>query len=482
MKEMSVIMEKVLRCLSAHRMLARNDGVVIGVSGGPDSVALLLALMDASRIRRLNLKLRIVHLNHRIRGREADNDEKFVRKLAARFRLPISVRKRDIRKIAAKQRKSLELVAREVRYGVYRECARKNGATKIALGHTSDDNAETFFFNLMRGAGFTGLGGIPPKRKLEDTEDVFIIRPLMEISRKEVLQFLREKGECFRLDSSNLRTQFYRNKIRHKLIPLIEKEFNPGIREHVSRLTPFFSKLDREYRRRAERLWKRAHKRSRKGELRFGSQALAAQEEILVGYFMRRVLDFFDEDARGLTFNDVRRMQKLFSSKGVHKSLRVGRSEVRVEKTANNVIFRMGGARAGKVPWRRLGVPGKAVYGKQGWRIAAELVEKPERLKRGARFQEIVDFEKAGGGGARFCVRSRRKGDVFRPLGMVGTKKLQDFFIDAKVPESERDGIPLVVSDEKIIWVVGHRISEGVKVDGNTRRFLKLSFIRSEKG
>ena len=147
----------------------------------------------------------------------------------------------DNAKIAAEEKRSVELVAREERYKIYSQVAQRIKAKRIALGHTADDNAETFFFNLMRGAGFTGLGGIPSNRPLDDGNDVFIIRPLIESTRTEVLEFLREKKEAYRMDSSNLATNYVRNKIRHRLIPLIEKEFNPKIKENITRLEPFFS-------------------------------------------------------------------------------------------------------------------------------------------------------------------------------------------------------------------------------------------------
>ena len=240
MKKMSPVLQKIVKTVALHRMLEESDTVIVGISGGPDSVALLLALMDIDRIKKLNLALHLVHLNHRIRGREADADEKFVKNLAARFGLPVSIYRRDIKKIAAGRKKSIELVAREERYKIYKRVAQKVRAKKIALGHTADDNAETFFLNLMRGAGFTGLGGIPAKRRDEDGSDTFIIRPLLELSREEVLTFLKEKSETYRLDSSNLQTHYIRNKIRHKLIPFIEKEFNPRIKKNMTRLAPFF--------------------------------------------------------------------------------------------------------------------------------------------------------------------------------------------------------------------------------------------------
>jgi len=481
MKKISPLLQKIIKTVSTHKMLEKRDSVVAGVSGGPDSVALLLALMDISRIKKLNLALHLVHLNHRIRGREADRDEKFVRVLAGKYGLPISVYRRDVKEIAKKKKKSIELVAREERYKIYERVAQKIKAKKIALGHTADDNAETFFFNLMRGAGFAGLGGIPAMRKLENRGNVFIIRPLMELSRKEVLQFLKDRAEGFRIDSSNLRTEYYRNKIRHKLIPLIEKEFNPRIKENIARLSPFFSELDRRYRLRAEKLWKRVLTKVKADEIRFSGAKRFSGDEILLGYFVRKVFDYFGEDAHLLTFDCVRKIQGFLKISGVHKPARLAASNIRMEKTKTEIVFRKAAPKVQKLRKKALPIPGEVIFGEQGYRIRAQLVKRPKRLKGKNPYREIIDFDKAGGRGARFYVRSRRRGDVFSPLGMIGTKKLQDFFVDEKVPESQRDTLPLVLANEEIIWVVGKRISERVRINENTRSFLMLTFTCSNR-
>jgi tRNA(Ile)-lysidine synthase len=232
-KRMS-LMSSVYGTVQDHAMLTPGDSVLVGVSGGPDSVALLRILSALAD--KLSIKIAVAHLNHCLRGKESDRDEAFVRELASTHGLPLHVQQKNVTAWARENKKSIEEAARDVRYAFYREVASQHGFNRIALGHNYDDNAEQVLMNLLRGSGPRGLAGIPP------TRDNWIIRPLIQTSRQEILAFLTHCHQPFVLDSSNLDTRFLRNKIRHELLPYLIEEYNPGVKASLNRLSDILTK------------------------------------------------------------------------------------------------------------------------------------------------------------------------------------------------------------------------------------------------
>ncbi len=229
--------DNVRRTLDAHGMVTPGDRILVGVSGGPDSVALTRVLARLGKA--LGITLGIAHINHRLRGRESDRDEAFVKDLARELDLAFHPLRIDVAALATEQRKSLEETAREVRYAFFTDLCRHKGYTRTAVGHTLDDNAELVLMNLLRGSGARGLAGIPPVR------DRWIIRPLIDRSKTEVLAFLRETGQAHVVDSTNLETVFLRNRIRNELIPLLKQAYNPGITENLNRVSQIMGEEER---------------------------------------------------------------------------------------------------------------------------------------------------------------------------------------------------------------------------------------------
>ena len=221
-----MIIEKAEETIQKFNMLKENDRVVVAVSGGPDSVALTYLFHRLKK--RCHLYLHLAHLNHMIRKDQARADSLFVGKLAKKLDLPLTCENIKVEDFARKAKLSLEDAARRVRYDFLLKVAKANFASKIALGHNQDDQAETVLMRFLRGSGFSGLRGIPPTRKMQDR---LIIRPLIEIKRSEILRFLSAKNIPFRTDSSNLENLYFRNRIRNKLMPFLEKDFNPNLKE-----------------------------------------------------------------------------------------------------------------------------------------------------------------------------------------------------------------------------------------------------------
>ncbi len=223
------LMARVRDTVQDHAMFSPGDSVLVGVSGGPDSVALLGILTDMAE--EFSLKIAMVHVNHCLRGKESDRDEDFVRELADAYGLVVHVRKKEVAALACEKKRSIEETARDVRYAFYGEITAQYGYHRIALGHNSDDNAEQVLMNLLRGSGLRGLTGIPPIR------DNRIVRPLIRVSRQEILAFLAQRHQSFVLDSSNQDTSYLRNRIRHELLPCLMREYNPEIKSALNRLS-----------------------------------------------------------------------------------------------------------------------------------------------------------------------------------------------------------------------------------------------------
>ncbi|MFH1198817.1 MAG: tRNA lysidine(34) synthetase TilS [Candidatus Omnitrophota bacterium] len=223
-----MIQEKLNKTISSYNLFNEGDRVVAGVSGGPDSVALLYLLNDLKKV--LGLKLYVAHLDHMLR-RGSSKDAEFVKKLAQKLGLPAIIGQINVKRIA--QKGSIEEIARNARLGFLFRVAKENKARKIALAHNMDDQAETVLMRILRGSGLYGLAGILPKRKLCGFE---IVRPLIEISRKEIEAFLRRKKISVRIDPSNLQDIYFRNKIRNKLLPLLQKEYNKNIKEVLANM------------------------------------------------------------------------------------------------------------------------------------------------------------------------------------------------------------------------------------------------------
>lgn len=224
-----MLIEKVKETIGKYRMLDKKDKVLVAVSGGADSVCLLYVLNFLKE--EFDLNLHIAHLNHILRGLESDEDEKFVKNLSAKLDIPITIDRINIKKISKKA--SLEQEARKIRYDFLINVAETQNATKVAIGHTLDDQIETFLMRLVRGTGMNGLRGIPEVRYVDN---LMIIRPLIEVWRREVEEFLEKNSIVFREDSSNYSPEYLRNRIRHNLLPLLSKEYNPNIKNLLVRL------------------------------------------------------------------------------------------------------------------------------------------------------------------------------------------------------------------------------------------------------
>jgi tRNA(Ile)-lysidine synthase len=451
--------DKLRDSVNHFDLLEKGDRILVAVSGGPDSVALLFGLFTLKS--EWDLKLYVAHLNHKLRGTESDEDQRFVRNLASRLKLEFFSNRVDVKKEAKRQKLSVEECAREIRYQHLEKIAQKIKADKIATGHQADDQAETFLMRLLRGAGGAGLSGIPPKRGK-------IIRPLIRTTRKEIESYLKANKITSRLDSSNYLPDFYRNKIRLNLLPKIKKEFNPKIVEVLNRTADIISTQQEYIEETCERILSDVGVIQQDKIIidlkKFSSYDICLQREMI-----RLCTSKLKGDLNRLSFDSVDRSLELIRQKKSGKKIKLV-GKIWLELGEKELVFFVKKER--KELDYLLTVPGEVELKDVKMRIKSEILKRlPRNFIPPTQNIAFLDMDKMQ---KPFRLRNRRKGDRFNPLGMKGTKTLADFFIDAKIPHHLREESLILTSKGGIVWVVGYRISEEFKVTEKTRKVLMV--------
>jgi tRNA(Ile)-lysidine synthase len=459
MKNLDFI-EKMKGTVRRFGLLRTGDIVLVALSGGPDSVALLYGLTTIQS--EFGLKLYAAHLNHKLRGKESDEDEGFAKDLSSGLKVKFFSKRIDVRKEAKKRRLSIEETSRELRYGYLEELAGQIKADRIALGHQADDQAETLLMRLIRGAGPVGLSGIPPKRGK-------IIRPLIQIRRQEIEEFLKTNRIPCRLDSSNYLPDYFRNRIRLSLLPGIKEEYNPKIVETLNRTADIIS-LQQEYiENTSEQLLASS---CTMGNVRITAdlKEFKIHDVCLQREMIRLCVKRLKGNLKQLTFEPVDRALDLVHQEKSGRRVQLVDSIWAEVSGKEFAVYR----REKKRYSYPLKLPGEVSLRDWSIRIKAEILKaKPPAQDFVSRNPNVafLDWEKLK---EPFCLRSRRRGDKFKPLGMKGTKSVADFLTDAKVPRYLRDEVPVLTSGKEIVWVAGHRISEKYKVTGKTGKVIRV--------
>jgi tRNA(Ile)-lysidine synthase len=436
-------------------------------------MALLHGLLDFRE--KSPFPLFVLHLNHGLRGAESDGDEEFVRQHAAALGIPFRSRRIFLPGILRERKGSLEELAREERYRFFDEAAAAEGLSRIALGHHGDDQAETVLMHFLRGSGLRGLRGMEPVR------DGRYIRPLIDVSREEILDFLDRRGIPYRTDGTNRELQPLRNRIRHHLVPLLEEGYNANIRETLRRVAPVLREendfLETMARRAADR-WRGPGEEAfvslrEFDELHPALQRRALKEllEGLVGR-ERRVLLAHVEAVLGLIRGD-RPSGRLHLPLGVAAEREY--DQVRIIRTGISGRRRDASTEAGgERPFRRpVTIPGVCSIPEAGRTIRLDPVPAGEPLSSSGTVV-FFDRDKAV---PPLLIRSVERGDRIQPLGCSGSRRVMDLLMDGKVPRRDRGKIPLLVDGLGVLWVAGFRLSERVRVTERTERAVRAEMI-----
>jgi len=455
--------------IDKYKMLKKGDAVVVGLSGGPDSIALFHLLYRFKDYYDINLIT--AHLNHNFRPGDAEKDAEYVKEFCKCRNIPCIIEFCDVPALAKKEGLSGEQAGRKARYSFFNRVMKDNGCNRIAIAHNQNDQVETVLMRLIRGSGMEGLTGIHHVRGN-------IIRPLLEIPRKMIDEYCGQHDLNPVIDKTNLKPVYERNKIRLELLPYLRSKFNKNI-DRIIIDTAYILKDENNY-------------LNEVAFMNFQEVLISSEENGLIldlrglnklhDALLRRVLRLAVEKLKGNKNNlEYTHIDALYSmlkrghtGKRIHlpgkitASLSYGKLLL---TTGNNVIKTIDNIYYLKIPGvtpidELRGVLEAAILTKDDYKNEREAAE---------RLTAYFDFYKTG---EQIVLRKRKSGDKFKPLGMEGSKKLKDFFIDLKIPREERNVIPVIHNGEAIIWVMGYRICDDFKIDASTRTILKLSFKR----
>ncbi len=465
MSNENTLVNKILKTIRNFSMLKSGDSIVIALSGGPDSVFLFHILNKLRK--KLNIELLTLHINHLARGEESEKDAVFCRKLASSMNTEFVEVIRDVPGYARKNKISFEEAGRKIRLKVFKEIMETTGARKVATGHTADDQAETVLMKFINGSGIPGLAGIYP------VYENFLIRPLLDVSKQEILDYLDENNIQYRIDLSNKDTDFFRNKIRNQLMPLLKKEYNCQIQDALCRTASIFREQALYLNARTD-FFINSYVQINKNSTAINTKHLASLPSFVVRHILREMVKLVKGDLHNITFTHTENLFKLLEKPGTSSIQLPGRITAR--KEYNHLIIEKNSKRKINKPEpASIKMPGEWHLKGLGLNIKGEILEKPVIPQDRSKNIAYLDFDRLE---EDFIIRSLEPGDRFSPLGVKGEKKLKDFLIDEKIPLGERDLVPLLVNRGRIVWVMGLRISESFKVDSATSRIIKIEFGR----
>lgn len=452
----TVLLRKVAKTIRDHRMVRPGERVLIACSGGADSIFLAFSLLRLQE--NLGISLALAHFNHRLREGAA-GDEEFVREMAGLWGLPLTAGAADVREYKRRNRMNLEEAGRLLRYDFLERTADGIGARKIATGHTLDDQAETFLMRLFRGAGLTGLSGIVPN--LEER----IIRPLIQVEKGEILEVLRREGISFREDPSNRDRRFLRNRIRLDILPRLQKDLDGGLIRRLGGTAILLMEDERLLRALAADTLKTHRPRP-------GFLETAALNKLDRALARRVVREFLRRDCGGLRGKTRADVDSILDMKEggiirLHGGVRVRKERGRIRVLSGKTPPPPGSFRRfwDGASSLRIGEAGLLVTSEERERAGAESwVSDNER-------EVFLDLDRLA---FPLDVRSPLGGDLFRPLGAPGRKKLKEAFRERDVPPSERPSRPVFVSGGEIVWVQGLPAGEEFKITPRTRRILHI--------
>lgn len=463
--------QKIDQAIRAKGLLTLGDRIVAAVSGGPDSVALFRCLVELRA--RWQWDICIGHVDHGFRGAESERDAKFVEALGERFGVPVMVRRLHLNKYDAKLKKeSLQEYARTARYQALEQMVLDQKATKLVLGHTADDQAETVLMWMLRGCGTGGLGGIPPKRGMH------VVRPLLDIHRSEIVAYLEEKQEESREDSSNVQPVYLRNRIRQHLIPQL-KQYSPGIVNVLTRQAHILRDDHVYLETLADEAFQRTCVSDRMGERQFDRMALLTVPLPIRRRVIRQSIQIITGQQQGPRFDLVERvLDRLEHGRSgwtiVCHGVRIAQEYDRLVMTFCEEMNQPEADYSGTMVMP-LSIPGEVVWLPTGHRFSISIKSSPVMDGHANHSEVYLDP-------ARFTpelmLRRWVPGDIFCPKGLGGRqKKLQDFFSDLKLPRSQRTKVPLLVAPEGIVWVGGLRADERFKVSSSTTSVIMAKMI-----
>ena len=454
-----MVLERVRETIERHRMFESGERVLVAVSGGVDSVVLLHVLRALSD--ELGIALTVAHLDHGWRGEASAADARFVETLAEEWEIPVLCEQVDEHAVAAHGALGREGAARAVRRSFLAEASSSIDAARIALGHTADDRAETVLFNLVRGTGPAGAAGIDPVAGS-------IVRPLIDLTRADVEAYAREHSLTWREDATNDDVSFARNRIRHRVVPELS-EINPRAIEAINRAADLSSDAAHAEGHLASLLWPDVAVCEEPGDVRLSRSALVDLPEPIRRTMLREAFRRARGNLVGIEYDHVEAVSDLLDGSGGHADAHLPGLFVRVDR---KIVSLSTSPFPSSTGWECSIDTGRTVLPDRRLLLDVEILDRAAcRIESGDRMAEVADADRVT---FPLRLRNRRVGDRFTPLGMEHPIKLKDFLMNERVAFSDRDDVPLLCDRDRIIWVVGLRLSNDVRLTEETRRVLVM--------
>ena len=464
---MDVLSERVINYIRKNLMFDKGDKVIVAFSGGPDSTCLLYILNELKE--KLGITLIGAHINHCLRGDESDKDEEYAKKTCEKLNIDFYSKKVDVHKISKEKNLSCEMAGREVRYNFFEELVIKLDANKVAIAHNANDQAETILMRIMRGTGIAGMIGIKPVR------DKIYVRPILLLTRKEIEKYCLINNITPRIDKTNLENVYARNKVRLEMIPYIEKNFNTDIIKTLNRMSDTV-KIDNEY---LENVCQKEYEKYceiSEQRVIINKSAFINHEAILSRIIRSALLEINHNlyNIEKIHITSIIELQKHETGKSIMLP-----QNIIVENSYGNINIYIHvkaiDAYKNRYP---LNINEKNIIHALKKTIRIDVKSKMKYTEFiGNDSIKYFDYDKIT---EPITFRYRKNGDKFTPLGMLGSKKISDLFIDLKIPKDIRNEIPLICFGNDIGWDVGYRVSEKFKVSKDTKNILQIK-IGSEE-
>lgn len=451
---MKVTEQKVLRFIKENNLIVESDRILIAISGGPDSVFLLHFLNKFRR--KYKIDIAAVHINHLLRGKDSQRDELFCKAICDELSIPFFFHRVNVKKYAELNKFSLEVAGRKIRYQYFEKLLNRIDYTKVVTAHNSDDNLETVLLNLVKGTGIKGVAGIPVKRDK-------IIRPVLCLSKQEILDYLEENKFEYRVDLSNYSDEFERNYLRNNVIPLVQKNLNPSVKESVLNSSLNLQRFNLFIDEQLKKL-KSIVKVEKDSQISFSLNDVIKIDEFL---FAQLIKEIVDENFNSKTeFEDIKKVISLTK-----------RQAGKTEELSNSLLA---------VREREVIIVRKNNNVTESISITLKVGDKVQVLNNKFSIEDIakskitigknknIEFIAADKIKNDFIIRNWKAGDKFYPIGLRGTKKVSDYLTDAKIDLLERNKQLVLTNNGKIVWLIGKRLDDRYKITSQTKKVLKL--------
>ena len=468
-------MKRIEKFIQKYHMLTCGDKVIAGVSGGADSVCLFLMLLELRE--KIGFDLIAVHVHHGLRGEAADQDQRFVEALCEQHRIPLEIFRVNLESIAKKRKQSLEEAGRMVRREAFDSVCQKYGGNKIALAHHQNDNAETLLWNLSRGTGLDGLGGIRPVNGK-------FIRPLLCMNRKEIEEYLSKRKQSYCIDETNAGTDYTRNKLRHLVLPILEEQVNSAAVRHMNETMEQIWELQEYMQEQVEAAYQECvQEHSEKAcWIQIQQNSFETFPELIKKMVIRKGMEQVGGKKRDLSHKHVDVMMELMN-KQVGRTLDLpyemhakrNYEGIRLEKRRTYSSGEEKKAEIMQECMSELNIPGEIILADRNLKVRCKILEKPKNLSIKDIPQKIYtkgfdyDIIKSS-----LYIRTRQAGDNIVIDEKGHQKKLKSWFVDEKIPKEVRDSQLLLAENNDILWVLGHRMSQAYQVKQSTKWILQI--------